>query len=241
MKGIYDMRILICDDDILITEQLTKYVREFFSFKNLKQPEIISFDSGEALLQDTGAKDIVFLDVEMPGISGIYTGKELKKENPNVIIFIVTSFAEYLDEAMRFHVFRYLSKPLDKQRLFRNLKDALQLYNTSVTKIPIETKSGVYSIFASDIICVEAQRRKVIVHTTIEDYESVHTIQYWVEKLSMNCFFQTHRSFIVNLEHVTNFDHTLIHLYHQQFSAYLTRRKYSQFKAAYLLYLESMQ
>ena len=95
------MRILICDDDVLITEQLTKYIHEFFSFKNLKQPEIISFDSGETLLQDTGMKDIVFLDIEMPGVSGIYTGKELKKINPNIIIFIITSFAEYLDEAMR--------------------------------------------------------------------------------------------------------------------------------------------
>lgn len=235
------MRILICDDDILITEQLTKYIHEFFSFKNLKQPEIISFDSGEALLQDTGVKDIVFLDIEMPGVSGIYTGKELKKINPNIIIFIITSFAEYLDEAMRFHVFRYLSKPIDKHRLFRNLKDALQLYNSSTVKIPIETKSGVYSVSASDIVCVEAHGRKVIIHTTTEDFESIHTMQYWVEKLSMNCFFHTHRSYIVNFEHVTDFDHTLVHLYHQQFNAYLTRRKYSTFKAAYLLYLESMQ
>ena len=234
------MRILICDDDNLITEQLTKYLQEYFFKVNLKCPEIVTFNSGEALLSDSGDKDIIFLDVEMPGISGIYAGKELKRENPNVIIFIVTSFVEYLDEAMRFHVFRYLSKPLDKQRLFRNMKDALKLYNTSITKIAVETKQGVHSVLARDIVCVEAQCRKVIVHTTTEDYKSTHTIQYWENALYMHCFFQTHRSFIVNLEHVTDFDHTLIYLYHRQFKAYLTRRKYGQFKAAYLLYLESM-
>lgn len=235
------MRILICDDDSLIIEQLTKYIQEYFSTKKLKQPNIVTFQSGEELLLDQGKKDVIFLDIEMPGVSGIYVGKKLKKSNPNVIIFIITSFSEYLDEAMRFHVFRYLSKPIDKQRLFRNLKDALQLYNTSTAKIPIETKHGVYTVSVPDIICVEAQNRKVIIHTSDQDFESVHSMHYWIDKLTMNCFFQTHRSFIVNLEHVTNFDYNLIYLYHQQFKAYLTRRKFSKFKAAYLLYLESMQ
>ena len=235
------MRILICDDDSLVTEQVSNYIQDFFATKNLCQPELVTYNSGEALLADKGDKDIVFLDIEMPGINGIYTGKELKNQNQNVIIFIITSYTEYLDEAMRFHVFRYLSKPIEKQRLFRNLKDALQLYNTSVTKIPIETKSGVHSVFVSDIVCVEAHGRKVIIHTTTQDYESIHTMQYWIDKLTMNCFFQTHRSFIINMEHVTDFNHDLIYLYHRQFTAYLTRRKFSQYKAAYLLYLESMQ
>lgn len=66
------MRILICDDDNLITEQLTKYLQEYFFKVNLKCPEIVTFNSGEALLSDSGDKDIIFLDVEMPGISGIY-------------------------------------------------------------------------------------------------------------------------------------------------------------------------
>ena len=60
-----------------------------------------------------------------------------EKRNPDIIIFIVTSFLEYLDEAMRFHVFRYLTKPIDKQRLFRNLKDALQLYLSDNAKIAV--------------------------------------------------------------------------------------------------------
>jgi two-component system LytT family response regulator len=57
----------------------------------------------------------------MPGLDGIYVGNELKKKEKDIIIFIITSYSEYLDEAMRFHVFRYLSKPIDRQRLFRSL------------------------------------------------------------------------------------------------------------------------
>lgn len=233
------MRILICDDDEETARQLKKILQSFFQGNSLKIPNIVLYNNGEDLLKDSLDKDIVFLDIEMAGISGIYVGNELKKANENVIIFIVTSYAKYLDDAMRFHVFRYLSKPLDKERIFRNLKDALALYNTSITKIPIETKQGVFVVLATDIIFIEAHSHKVIVHTLKQDYESVHNIKYWSEKLDMPCFFSSHRSFLVNLKHVSNFDHSLINLYNNQYQAYLTRRKYTQFKDAYLLYLES--
>lgn len=233
------MRILICDDDIDTAKQLEKILQIFFKNNSLKIPDITIYHNGADLLSDTGTKDIVFLDIEMPGVNGIYVGNELKKANDNIIIFIVTSYAEYLDEAMRFHVFRYLSKPLDEQRIFRNLKDALELYNSSVTKIPIETKDGVFVVTANDIIFVEAHSHKVTVHTRQRDYASIHSIKYWLEKLNIPCFFCSHRSFIVNLEHISDFDHSLIHLYNNRYEAYLTRRKYTQFKNAYLLYLES--
>ena len=233
------MRILICDDDVLVIEQLKKYIELFFEYNHLKCPKIISFFDGKSLLADAGEKDILFLDVRLPDINGIYIGNELKKKNKNLIIFIVTAFSEYLDEAMRFHVFRFLSKPIDKQRLFRNLQDAIDLYNSITIKIPIETKQGVYTLPTSEIISIEANGRKVIIHTTLKDFESVHNMIFWLEQLPKNCFFQTHRSFIINFEHVTNFDHSLIHLANGQFSAYLTRRKYRSFKEAYFLYLES--
>ncbi|MBD5545568.1 MAG: response regulator transcription factor [Lachnospiraceae bacterium] len=186
-----------------------------------------------------GDMDLLFLDIEMPGMNGIYVGNELKKRNRNIIIFIVTSYSEYLDEAMRFHVFRYLSKPLDKQRFFRNVKDAIDLYSSINQKLPIETRQGVHTMSVSSIIAVEGQRRKVIVHTIQGDYESIHNMQYWFHTLPKNRFIQTHRSFIINFEHVSDFDHTLIHLDEGRLNAYLTRRKYSSFKEAYLLYLES--
>lgn len=235
------MRIAICDDDLLFIEHLTSYIKDFFKHNHLNYPEIVSFHSGEALLADTLPKDIVFLDVEMPGLSGISTGAELKRANKNVIIFIVTAYAEYLDDAMRFHVFRYLSKPLEKQRLFRNMKEALHVYSISSRKIPIETKNGVYTIYTSDIVFVESLNKKTIVHTRNADYESIYPIMKWIEILPKNCFFQSHRSFIVNFNHISDFDHSLIHLCGNQFSAYLTRRKYTEFKSAYLLYLESMR
>lgn len=233
------MRILICDDDKLIIEKIRSFIQGYFDTIHLKCPEIAEFYSGEALLEDKGEKDILFLDVEMPGISGIEAGNRLKEVNKDIIIFIVTSYSEYLDDAMRFHVFRYLSKPLDEQRFIRNFSEAIDLYNKMATLIPVEDKQGIHTLPASQIIAVEAQGRKVIVHTLSGDIQSIQNIQYWTEKLPSNMFFQTHRSFIINFEHVNDFDHMLIHMAGGRVDAYLTRRKYSEFKERYLLYLES--
>ena len=233
------MRILICDDDKDIATQLQKYILEFFKNRKLKSPDILCYHSGETLLSDAGSKDIVFLDVEMPGLNGIYVGKELKEKNKNTIIFIITSYVEYLDDAMRFHVFRYLSKPIDKQRLFQNMKDAIQLYNSTNVTIPIETKEGVYTCTASEIILIEAMGRTITIHTLSRDFVTRQNMEYWRRTLDMPCFFQPHRSFIINMKYVTDFDHSLIHLNDDQYTAYLTKRKYSEFKNTYFLYLES--
>lgn len=233
------MRILVCDDDSLIAERLLKYLTEYFKRQKIKCPEIKCFSTGEALLSDDGEKDIVFLDVEMPGLSGIYVGNMLKKQNEAVIIFIVTSFMEYLDDAMRFHVFRYLSKPIDKQRLFLNFKDALFLCHSTNKRIAIETKNDTHIVSVSDLVFVEAQGRQVIIHTTELDYISIHPLQFWINTLPKHIFFQSHRSYIVNMAHITDFDHNTIHLCKNQFIAYLARRNYNRFKNAYLLYLET--
>ena len=235
------MRIAICDDDLAFLEQLKSYLEDFFKRSHLKCPQIVTFSTGEALLDDSSKKDIVFLDIEMPGLNGITVANKLKGRNKNVILFITTAYVEYLDEAMRVHVFRYLSKPLEKLRLFRNLKDALQVYSLLTVRIPIETREGVFTVDTAAISCIEASGRKIFVHTRKKSYESIQNMAYWIQTLPENCFLQSHRSFIVNFAHITEFNHTLILLDNGQFKAYLTRRKYTTFKSAYLTYLESMR
>lgn len=97
------MKILICDDDSSITQSLSLIIKTYFNKKKVNNLDIVTFNDGDSLLSDKSQKDIVFLDIEMPGFDGIYVGNELKKQNDSVIIFIVTSYLEYLDAAMRFH------------------------------------------------------------------------------------------------------------------------------------------
>lgn len=232
------MRILICDDDLMFTNTLRSYVYEYFKEKNLAMPEIKAYDNGSSLLADPDEKDLVFLDVEMPGLDGISVGNRLSGQNPSTLVIIISSFDEYLDDAMRFHVFRYLSKPLDKIRLFRNLSDALQVYVTDAQKLAIPTAESVVTVRTADIIYVEALNQRVWIHTVNGDYRTTRKMSDWLEILTQPCFFYTYRSFIVNMAYVTSFDHETICLAHTDKTAYLTKRRYREFKAQYLLYLE---
>ena len=153
------MRVVFCDDDPRIVAQLEDILREFFRARRLKQPEYSSYTTGEALLEHEKKVDVAFLDVEMPGLSGIHTGAQLQKWNPHIKIFIVTSYGDYLDEAMKFHVFRYLTKPLDKKRIFRNMRDALFQLDLDEKPILIETAGEVVTRFVDDIVMIESMRK----------------------------------------------------------------------------------
>ncbi len=237
------MRILFCDDNAVIVEQLQSYVAEFFSSLGGKPPEFAAYTSGEALLAAERKADIAFLDVEMPGIRGIQVGAALKTYNPQIKLFIVTAYPDYLDEAMRFQVFRYLSKPIDKNRLFRNLKDALYQYHMETKEFPVITSQGVFLHRAEEIVCVEAAQRKTIVYTTDGILQSTQTMEYWRQTLSLPCFSIPHRSFIINMRFVNSIQKDSIFLKcgTMEKTAYLTKRKYTSFKDTYLAYLESVK
>lgn len=235
------MRILICDDEPIITEQLKQYLQEYFTRKKYQMPELVIYFDGKSLLADTGRKDILFLDIEMPGPKGIEIGRTLKETAPNTIIFVITSHMQYLDDAMRFHVYRYLSKPLEKKRLFANMDDAVKSYHTLTSTVIIENKDTRTQILESDIIYIEAQLRTTLVHTVSGEYLTEKTIHSWIDTLNPGAFFQTHKSYIVNMKYVLKFDHEMIIFESDLGKAYLSRRKYNQFKKAYFMYLETSQ
>ena len=233
------MRILFCDDHGETLAVLIDYVTEFFRGIGPELPEFAVYSDGAELLASEKVADIAFLDVEMPGCSGIYVGERLKENNPRIKIFIVTAYPDYLDEAMRFQVFRYLSKPIDKNRLFRNLKDALYQYNMETVPVPVETREGVTGLSADDIVCVESVGRKTCLYTYTEEFHTVDTMEHWRAALNLPCFYSPYRSFLINMKYVTRFTHDTITLRRQQGAkeAYLAKRKYTDFKDTYLLYL----
>lgn len=235
------MRIVFCDDDPVILAQIQKYVKEYFEKQGGVQPEYAFYRTGDALIRSQERADIAFLDVEMPGVSGIHAGAKLKERNPRIKIFIVTAYPDYLDEAMRFQVFRYLSKPIDKNRLFRNLKDALYAYNIESQEFSIATNEGIFIRRSEEIIYVETSQRKTIVHTTDACFVSSQNMDYWKHTLILPCFFSTHRSFIVNMQFVYSIGKDTVILRHKEanIEVFLSRRKFTQFKDTYLMYLES--
>jgi len=110
-------------------------------------------------------------------------------------------------------------------------------------EFPIVTNDGVFVRRAEEIICAEAIQRKVLIHTTDGILQSTQTMEHWRQTLTLPCFYITHRSYIVNMRFVSSIgkDRVLLkYRGHEQY-AYLTRRKYTSFKATYLMYRESVK
>ena len=96
---------------------------------------------------------------------------------------------------------------------------------------------------AEQIICVESLKRKAVLLTTEQTFQTTRGIKEWREVLTLPCFYFPYRSFIINMKYVTEIKKDLILLTCGKVKkeAYLSRRKYQDFCDTYLLYLESMR
>ena len=233
------MKIAICDDDKIIIDQVDTMIAEYYERHDKEIPEIKKYDSGNALCDDSFIPDIVFLDIEMPGGNGLLAGNELKKKNPDIIIIIITSYMDYLDDAMRLAVFRYISKPIILSRFLRNFDDAIKKYSKLHRHILIKTSDGMGKIELGDLVFIETEKRKCIIHTVARDIIGLENISYWEDFLkNKDDFYSPNRSFVINLSYVTGFSHDEITLCDGKYSVLLSRRKYKDFKTIYIRFLE---
>lgn len=238
------MRIAICDDDVTTVSRVNELVAEYFKSKKLIMPEIVTYTDGHAFLQDKIHNDIVFLDIEMPDVNGIYIGNLLSETSPRTLIFVVTSFSGYLDDTMRFHVFRYLTKPIDKNRLYNNLDDAiveLKKKERLEQRITVETDSETIFIPCSQIIFIDTMDHRTYLHTTDDQHADLRTkltMEQWLERLPCEFFYQTHRTSIINLAFVSKYTHNTVYLDNSKYNVCLAVKKYSNFSRVCLDYME---
>ena len=140
------MNVLICDDDLKIVQQIKNFLLKL-SKQSTYNFDITCFSNGDSILDKQIKTDFAFIDIEMPGVNGLSVTKHLQTLNPNIIVFIVTSFQGYLDDAMDLKVFRFLSKPIDENRFFRSMEIALNLYKQSTEKIILDYFDECHNIF----------------------------------------------------------------------------------------------
>ena len=193
-------KIIICDDDRDFAEWFEKIIIRYF--ESSKKEFIIKkyYSAEEVLLSDMNMTDIAFLDVEMKAMNGIQLGYEIQRKCPNITIFIITSYSQYLDDAMDLKVFRYLEKPVDEARLFRGLDIALR----TTQKIVFMSGNIETELNEDEIVCIYTSLRKTSVLTDKGDVIiSLENIKEWQKKvIDCNAFSSPHYSYIVNLNYV---------------------------------------
>lgn len=232
------LRVLICDDEIFAVDSIQKMVSEYFSEHNLSV-EITGETDSAKVVADKTPFDIAFLDVEMPKYSGLDVAKHLLTFNPNTIVFVITSHQGYLDSAMDLHVFRFLPKPPDRERIFSGLDSAIRFYNEN-TRMLLTDGSTAQRIYLRDILYITIHKRKTLVVTKNDEIISDKSISEWKDILPNASFAHPHYSYIVNLENIERLDKDTIVLKKnnsESVKVKISQRKYKDFKNQFFDYI----
>lgn len=229
------MRIAICDNEVSGRERIRTLLEREFS-----QAQRSEFDSGMKLLEavEQGYQpDIVLLDIAMDGMNGMETAKRLK-ELSDVILIFVTRVKEQVFEAFDVGAFHYLMKPVDEAKLTDVLARAIQEADKRrmTPKYLLVKASGNHRrIPVEDILYVENEGRKVILHTKHENIEYYERMNHLEEVLGKG-FYRCHRGYLVALSAVSGYNNTSI-LINQGDTIYLAKQKYSEFVKVYSEFL----
>jgi DNA-binding LytR/AlgR family response regulator len=198
--------VLICDDEENCRQQIIKCLEQYEkdTHHNLA---ISTFKSGTQLLQAAADKLnkclLLFLDVEMPGVSGMDTAIEIRKAYPDVNICFVTSHQIYAFQSYGVEAIGFLEKPaayLDVRRILEKaiLANKQRLEREEAQKRFINIGRSGSIINCDDIIYIEKIRNKIAIHCFEEILEEYDTLKNLYPQLNQIQFRYVHESIIVN-------------------------------------------
>jgi len=160
--------------------------------------------AGEALaLADSVRYDVVFLDIELPGMTGLEVARLVLDRNERPAVVFVTAHDRYAVDAFAVEAFDYLVKPVEPERLARVVERLSQVRKRevhAVEKIPVVSAGGAKTLLDYDAVYwVEADGDYSRVHTYDRAYLSTSSLRELGETLPSTRFARIHRSHLVNL------------------------------------------
>ena len=203
------LKVVIADDEPLAISNLKA---KLAVYPNLQIVDC--FDNGDDTLQflQTAADiDIVFLDIQMPGIKGIdilqQAGKSSAMSKP--LFILVTAYEQFAFPAFEHFAFDYLLKPVSRQRLAQTLLDARTALDKQpdqplappVNKLTFKTGGSTLLLDDIEIMLIEAAGNYMCIHTLHETLIIRETMKELLQRLPKQ-FVQVHRSTLLNLHHV---------------------------------------
>ncbi len=207
------MKIAICDDN-------TEYIVSFEEYlSHLKTPNLQydTFLCGEELIAKykrfNNEYDAIFLDMEMEGLNGIDTANRIREWDKHVIIVFVTNHTKYMQQSFECQPFRFLVKPMSFEQFKSVLTEVSKKICEERTTVVFSEKRNTIRLFCEDILYFESQGHWTIIHYKEGIYKICKSISHIYEEIDKNQFSKTHKSFIVNLEHVKEIHERDIVLY----------------------------
>ena len=194
------MRIAICDDEELFRIEFKAVLDKLLINDDYDTDTFADAESlYEAYLKTP--YDLVFLDIEMPGIDGITLAKKLRACSSDVYIVFLTAHIEYALEGYEVNALRYLTKPVDINKLKEVLNYVKDRRNSS-RQIIIRENGEEILIDIKDILYMESMDKNVKIITSGKEYVTRYNISDFEEQLKDSGFFRIHRGYLISLSKV---------------------------------------
>lgn len=229
----------ICEDEKEILGYLRRQLQEQFK-KNHFEITFSSYLNGTDLLSSISAGekyDLLFLDIEMPGINGIEVCRKLRSLNSDILIIFISNKEELVFQTFEVRPFRFIRKNHFQEELPQLVKDIQNEFKgkTGYTlTIKEQNSSNVYSLNLNDIVYIEVIGKLCKIVTTSENYTLRYKLADFEKLLSDKGFLHPHRSYLVNYRYIFSIkkDHLLLD---NQMQIPLSRKRIDTIKNQFII------
>ena len=209
------MRLAVCDDSIAERTLIVSVIEDFFSKLDTT---CLPFSSGEELVEyiskTNDSIDAIFLDIEMGQMDGMTAAHEVRKALPNVPIIFITSHKELSPDGYEVQAFRFVCKPIDRNKLISALS-SLKTHLLSKVSIVVRHNGEDVIIPLDSILWIESDNNDVRIiceNKTITTRMRLRDAWNELSDISTGRFAYSHRCTIVNLSHVKSLSSSQVKL-----------------------------
>lgn len=206
-------RFVLIDDDLLFADIIKHYVDK------VPDVELVSVftSASEALASSLlSESDFVFLDIELPEMTGLELMEVAKDGLPPVVM--VSSKKEYGADSYNYNVIDYLHKPISFKRFVQSLEKIKHVLAESSNSEPVDIEDAIFlkigriykKVKYASINSIKASNNAVIIRGTDGELKSTISLTDLAGKLPSGDFMQVHRSYIVNLKKIDRIDGEIV-------------------------------
>ena len=171
--------------------------------------QILTYSDGERLLEDWSEHkilfDILFLDINMPLLSGIDIARKIQSSSNDMKIIFVSLSDKYYSEAYEVFAFNYIIKPVNSEKLNYIIDKALNdIIKVRCRQISFKYKTSKFRIYCKDIMYIESRNKNIYFHMKDEKILQCYSkLAIILKQLPEEYFIRCHQSFAVNIFYIT--------------------------------------